>query len=212
MGGFILNVVEFVKQGGWMMGPLLLSILLAFFLIFERFFTLRVLSREGRLIKIFSDKLASGREDELRHMLIPYNGVIAEVLKAGLFHLRDNPEHLDAALKQTFYSHAKSLQKNLGTIQVLAALLPMMGLLGTVSGMIHIFGAVSMVGLGDPSVMAAGISEALVATETGLAGAILVAFCHNFLANMVEDIVSDVKEAGSIIHQCSASITASRDA
>lgn len=196
-----LNLLQFVKQGGWMMIPLLLAILFAFFLIFERFFALKALTRESKFIRLLNDKLASGREDELRHLLGSNTGVIAEVLKAGIFHLRSDEETLDAALKQAFYTHSKSLQKNLGTIQVLAALMPMMGLLGTVSGMIHIFGAVSMVGLGDPTVMAGGISEALVATETGLAGAILVSFCHNFLANMAEDIVADVKEASAVIHQ-----------
>lgn len=206
MGGLFSNLIVFLKQGGWMMGPLVLAILFAFYLVIERFFVLRILSREGKLIRVFREKVAAGREDELRHLLTPYTGIIAEVLKSGLYHLRSTPEQLDLSLKQSFYSNAKSLQKNLGTIQVMAALMPMMGLLGTVSGMIHIFGAVSMVGLGDPTVMASGISEALVATETGLAGAILVSFLHNFLANMAENIVSDVKEAGSVVHQCAASI------
>jgi biopolymer transport protein ExbB len=80
---------------------------------------------------------------------------------------------------------------------VLAAIAPLMGLLGTVTGMINIFRVITVVGTGDPRVMSGGISEALLTTQFGLAVAIPLMIIHHMLERRVDRIVGDMEEKGT---------------
>jgi len=189
------SILHFIQLGGIMMIPLLIIIFAAFVLIVERYLTLKKYITQLSLINPFLEAVQHQNFDAARFLIENQSGPVIEVLKHGLDHFLDGNDVLTDALKSAFYEHIEKLNKSLTTIQVLGALMPMLGLLGTINGMIHIFGAVSVMGLGDAQGLAKGISEALITTETGLAGAIPVIFFHNYLANMAERLVLDIKRA-----------------
>lgn len=196
----VQTVLAFIKEGGIVMWPLLLSIFVALTMIVERFFSLRSFTKHISLIEPVSDAISRGDLAEARRKLEPYAGPIPTVLRTGITNIDVNQELLDNALKVAFYEEAQHLQRFLPTIQILGALMPMLGLLGSVMGMVHIFAGLTQVGLGDPSVMARGISEALIATETGLAGAIPVMFLHNYLVSYSDRLVMGLKRASVTLH------------
>ena len=85
------------------------------------------------------------------------------------------------------------IEKHLPTLKSLGALAPLLGLLGTVSGMISLFDVITTYGTGDPKLLAGGIAEALVTTEFGLIVAIPAILCHRMLLNIAEHIISDLE-------------------
>ena len=96
-------------------------------------------------------------------------------------HTGDNPEELEAQLEDILAKASPPLDKNLSVIKLLAAVAPLLGLLGTVIGMIDTFQAITLFGTGDPKLMAGGISQALVTTMLGLIAAVPLLFVHNLL-------------------------------
>jgi len=194
------TILHFVQQGGIVMIPLLIGIFVALTMIVERIFTLRSYTKHIALIEPVADAISRSDLAEARRKLEAFAGPIPTVLRTGISNIDANQELLDNALKVAFYEEAQHLQKFLPTIQILGAIMPMLGLLGSVMGMVHIFGGLSQIGLGDPSVMARGISEALIATETGLAGAIPVMFLHNFLVSMSDRLMMGLKRTTVTLH------------
>ena len=93
----------------------------------------------------------------------------------------DNPEELEAQLEDVLAKASPPLEKNLSIIKLLAAVAPLLGLLGTVIGMIETFQAITLFGTGDPKLMAGGFSQALVTTMLGLIAAVPLLFIHNLL-------------------------------
>ena len=93
----------------------------------------------------------------------------------------DNPEDLESQLEDILAKATPPLEKNLSVIKLLAAVAPLLGLLGTVIGMIETFQAITLFGTGDPKLMAGGISQALVTTMLGLIAAVPLLFVHNIL-------------------------------
>jgi len=93
----------------------------------------------------------------------------------------NNPEDLESQLEDILAKATPPLEKNLSTIKLLAAVAPLLGLLGTVIGMIETFQSITLFGTGDPKLMAGGISQALVTTMLGLIAAVPLLFVHNIL-------------------------------
>lgn len=194
------TVFNFIQQGGIVMFPLLIGIFVALTMVVERIFSLRSYTKHIALIQPVADAISRSDLNAARRKLDSFTGPIPTVLRTGILNIDANQELLDNALKVAFYEEVQHLQKFLPTIQILGAIMPRLGLLGSVMGMVHIFGGLGQVGLGDPTVMAKGISEALVATETGLAGAIPVMFLHNYLVSMSDRIMMGLKRATVTVH------------
>src|SRR5690606_9913887 len=99
-------------------------------------------------------------------------------------------------VKEVLLQEVPHLERHLTTLSVLAAAAPLLGLLGTVSGLIAMFQVITQYGVNDPKLLAGGIGEALIATETGLLIAIPTLLGHNFLANRVDRLVADMEFYG----------------
>jgi len=117
----------------------------------------------------------------------------------------DTPEELEAQLEDVLAKAAPALEKNLSIIKLLAAVAPLLGLLGTVIGMIETFQAITLFGTGDPKLMAGGISQALVTTMLGLIAAVPLLFVHNILDSRSRAI-SQIYEEQAIGFVASSSI------
>ena len=117
----------------------------------------------------------------------------------------DNPEELEAQLEDVLARAAPALEKNLSIIKLLAAVAPLLGLLGTVIGMIETFQAITLFGTGDPKLMAGGISQALVTTMLGLIAAVPILFIHNILDSRSRAI-TQIYEEQAIGYVASSSV------
>ena len=119
---------------------------------------------------------------------------VARVVRAGLGARRETREILESVLEEAILHELPLLQRGLAMLAVLGAVAPLLGLLGTVTGMIETFRIITLHGSGDPKLMSGGISEALVTTEIGLAVAIPVMLAHTWLKRRVDHVIGDMEE------------------
>jgi Biopolymer transport proteins len=182
---------ELVKSGGIMMFPLILSSIIALAIIIERFLSLRVnkvvpssdIERARKLAGI--NKLADVQVDELRN-----GSLLGRVLATGL-ESRELPRHIMKENVEEAGRHVvQELERYLPALGTIITIAPMMGLLGTVLGMIGVFSAINTAGVGNPQQMAGGISEALVTTVVGLLIAITTLVFERYFKAKVDGYVA----------------------
>lgn len=103
---------------------------------------------------------------------------------------------MDCTLEEQIIREQGRLERFISAVGVLASISPLLGLLGTVTGMIDTFQAITLYGTGDPRMMSTGISEALITTQAGLAIALPLLLAHHFLKRRVAALVANMEEAG----------------
>jgi len=125
---------------------------------------------------------------------------LGRVILASEQSLAGNLENLELVLDEAITQEVPKLEKGLSMIKLLAGVAPLLGLLGTVTGMIATFQTISLFGTGDPKLMASGISQALVTTMLGLMVAIPLLFLHSLLASRSRTLVQilDEQSAGLV--------------
>ncbi len=187
---------ERVLSGGPLVWPILLVGLVAIGLIGERLvFLRRVRANTDELMSNVSAKVAQG----------DIAGAIAEadnqegrptsnVIKAGLALLGQPQEVVESGLSEAILREMPRLERFIQVLKVLAGVSPLLGLLGTVTGMINTFHVITVHGTGDPRLMAGGISEALITTQLGLAVAIPILIAAALLGRRVQRIAGDMEE------------------
>ena len=178
------NFFAFLLKGGVVMVPLLASSILALGIVLERWwFWQRFRTQEnGERILIL---VAAGLLPQAMQMAHISRHPVAKVLFAGLEHRSSAPSMAMEAASQAELHRLKCYLPLLDTVITLA---PLLGLLGTITGMISAFGLVSASGLGQPHAITGGVAEALIATATGLAIAILTLIPYNYFRAKVEAI------------------------
>ncbi|GLZ85459.1 translocation protein TolQ [Metapseudomonas resinovorans] len=181
---------ELVKAGGWMMLPIILCSIAATAIVAERLWTLRV-SRVspphllGQVWRQIKDKqLNSQKLKELRA-----SSPLGEVLAAGLANSKHGREIMKECIEEAASRVIHELERYLNALGTIAAMAPLLGLLGTVFGMIDIFGGFMENGMANAPVLAGGIAKALVTTAAGLIVAIPAVFFHRYLLRRVDELV-----------------------
>ncbi len=187
---------EHLRSGGPLVWPILAVGLAALILIIERLiFFQRVRANTDEMMTHVAELVARGDfagalEETEKQKGRPTSNVIT----AGLA-LRDQPsEVIDNGLSEAMLRELPRLERCLTALKVLAAVAPLLGLLGTVTGMINTFQVITVFGTGDPRLMAGGISEALVTTELGLAVAIPVLVAATLLGRRAQRLAGDMEE------------------
>lgn len=188
-------------RGGPIMVPLVLVALIAVSLIVER---VTYLARQERgadeLAETILAHCRTDDFDEAVRLASTGKSALERTLGACLEHRGGDRESLDEAAEEGILHELPGLERSLSIIGVLAAVAPMLGLLGTVIGMMRTFETISIVGNGDPSVMAGGIYEALVTTMAGLIVAIPLLLAHGVLSARVDRLVADLeRHAASLV-------------
>ena len=178
-------------------GPVLVAIVLvsiyAVYVFFLRFMKLR--KERAETTQLMLRVNAAVRERDLELALAAceqHGGPVARVLGAALLRLPYGRQAVEAAFQEASIQEEQSLTRGLRPLATIAQIAPMIGLLGTVTGMIIAFGEISRFGTGDPSVVAHGIGQALITTAAGLIVAIPVIMGHSYLASRVEAILADI--------------------
>ena len=119
---------------------------------------------------------------------------ISKIFLAGMKNTQKGMWLVKEAIVERGGREATILEKNMGILSTIANLAPLFGFLGTVSGMIKTFNAISLHGLDNPAPLAGGISEALITTVTGLCVAIPVLICHRFLKDKAGALIFEMEE------------------
>lgn len=187
-----------LKSGGVLVLPILLVGLAAVVLAIERlFFLSRVRHNTDDLMTNVTELVLEGQFDKALDTAKPHrNRPTGRVLMAGLVHKDDKSEVIESAISEAILTQTPRLERFIGTLKVLAAVAPLLGLLGTVTGMINTFQVITTHGTGDPRLMAGGISEAMITTQVGLAVAIPILMTASFLGGRVKNIARDMEEKG----------------
>lgn len=188
-------MLEIIQSGGWMMIPIIIASILALAITVERFWTLRpaqiapndLLSRVWGWMK--NKQLDSVRIKELRN-----SSPLGRVLAAGLINSRHGRQIMKESIEEVASHEVHEMERYLNALGTIAAVAPLMGLLGTVIGMIKVFAEIMVVGTGQASMLAGGISEALVTTAAGLLIAIPALICHRILQRRVDELVVFVEQ------------------
>jgi biopolymer transport protein ExbB len=189
--------IDQVRAGGPLVWPILLIGLAALVIVGTKLVNLaRIHADTDRLMRGVGD-LAARRDWAGCDAFVSAQGKrtpALRVLEAGLKARRRSREALESNLQEAILGELPRLQRGLAILAVLGAVAPLLGLLGTVTGMIETFRVITVHGTGDPKLMSGGISEALVTTELGLIVAIPIMLLHTVLSRRVDHITGDMEQ------------------
>ena len=186
---------EIVRAGGPLMWPLILCSIGAAAIILERLWTLqdkRVLPPELAR-KVWQLVEA----DQINHKVngaLEQNSPLGRVLAAGLASRHRPRTIVMERLEDTGRHVVYELERFLNTLGTIAVISPLLGLLGTVTGIIHSFNAIEAGGVGDPRMLSGGIAQALIATAAGMCVAIPALFSYRYLRGRVDRIVIEMEK------------------
>ncbi len=185
---------ELLKAGGWVMWPILLCSVAALAIIGERFWSLQQkYVAPPELLSQASQWVQRQELDAARINLLRDSSPLGRILAAGLVNRMHSREILKEAIEDAGRHVVPDLERYLRTLGTIAAISPFLGLLGTVLGMIQMFSGIGQHGLGDPSIVADGIGQALVATAGGLTVAIPSLIFHRYFRGRVNDLLLNME-------------------
>lgn len=188
-------MLEIVIAGGWLMVPIVLCSIIAVAIIIERF----VVLRRGRVLPAGVlervRQWAAQRELDRQHIeQLRRSSALGQVLAAALANRNRGREVIKDAVEDTGRHVVHELERFLNTLGTIAGITPLLGLLGTVIGMIKVFSAIMIHGVGDPGQLAGGISEALITTAAGLTVAIPSFFFYRYFRGLVRSYVVEMEQ------------------
>jgi biopolymer transport protein ExbB len=192
--GMLEKGTRFVKAGGpvmFVLGVLPLWAIILIFIKLLQFFGKRTFAR-----KLFSRLESYSEKNDLggaRQYLMKHQKEWTRAASACFDNTVTARQGVENIAKESISAVSARLNSHLNTLAVIAGVAPLLGLLGTVTGMIRLFEVITHYGTGDPKLLAGGISEALVTTEVGLIIAVPVLLIHNFLRNYKRAIISEIQ-------------------
>jgi biopolymer transport protein ExbB len=194
-------VYTYFIQGGIFMWPILLFSLIALAVIIERFivFHRAKVNVNEFLTKVRKALLVNRNVKEAIKVCEQFRGPVASVTKAGLLRYGHDRQDIEKTIENAALYELDRLERRLSILATTANVEPMLGFLGTVSGMIKSFGTLATQGLSNPGAVAAGISEALITTAAGLIVAIPAQIAFNYFTTKVTRYVRDIETASNML-------------
>ncbi len=191
----MFHTLTMLRQGGWTMIPLGLCSLFALTIIIERLFVLRRhFVIDPRALRVAGEyegeTAATGAITACQRCAGAFAMIVIEVLKSR--HL--DYEHCVENMRAAGRAQVARLERGLTTLEIIAGVSPLLGLLGTVLGMIDMFNAISVAGLGNPQILSDGIAKALITTVSGLVVAIPAVAFHGFFSKRVEELATEMQD------------------
>ncbi len=186
---------ELVKAGGILMLPIIACSIVALAIIFERLWALR--SQRvipNNLVAQIWQLHSKGQLTNAHVVTVKEGSPLGRILAAGLVNRQHSRIVMKEAIEEVGRQVVHELERYLNTLGTIASIAPLLGLLGTVIGMIKVFAAIMTAGVGNPTVLAGGISEALITTAAGLSVAIPSLMFHRYFGGKVERLVVKMEE------------------
>ncbi len=184
-----------VQAGGWLMLPILLCSVIALAIVGERFWSLQEkrITPPNLVAQVWQWHKAGSLDDEHIQALAK-SSPLGRVLAAGLVNRHHPREIMKESIEDVGRQVVHELDRYLNTLGTVAAVTPLLGLLGTVIGMIKVFAAITAHGVGNPGVLAGGISQALITTAAGLSVAIPSLIFYRYFRGKVNSLVLKMEE------------------
>ena len=188
-------MVEIIRAGGWLMLPIILCSIVAIAIVIERVWSLSAtrITPKHTLAQVWTwlknNQLDSSKLRELR-----LSSPLGEVLAAGLLTSKHGRAAMIESIEQGAAQVIHDMERYLSTLGTIAAITPLLGLLGTVVGMIRVFNEIMLQGTGNANALAGGISEALISTAAGLTVAIPTYIWHRHFTRKVESLVLTLEQ------------------
>lgn len=177
------------------MVPILLCSIVAFAIIAERFWTLQKKKIiPPNLVADVWNQFRNNTFDQESLQKLKRGSSLGRVLAAGLVNLQHDREIMKEAIEETGRHAVHEMEKYLNSLGTIASITPLLGLLGTVIGMIKVFNTITTAGVGDASLLAGGISEALITTAAGLVVAIPSLMFYRYFRGLVDEYVVRMEE------------------
>ncbi len=188
-------MLEIVSAGGLLMLPIIVCSVMAVGIVAERFINLR----QDKILphNLVADvwRMASTKqltEDKVRE--IQQESALGRILAAGLMSRGQDRDSMKESIEEVGHHVVHDLNRNLNALGTIAAITPLMGLLGTVVGMIKVFTNITTVGVGNPAQLAGGISQALITTAGGLMVAIPALLFYRYFKGKIDELVVDMEK------------------
>ena len=181
---------ELILAGGWIMAPIIICSILSLTIVVERFWTLREKkitppNLVDQIIKLHQkNRITNEAISKLYN-----NSLLGRILASGLRNMNAERELMKESIEEEGRQVVLELERFLNTLGTIAAITPLLGLLGTVIGMIKVFAVITSVGVGDPTVLADGISQALLTTAAGLSVAIPSLMFYRYFRGRVDELL-----------------------
>ena len=194
----VWRVLDWFNRGGIFMWPILFCSILAVTFIVERSITLTRARTNTR--NFMTDILNAVRRDGIpaaERVCEQTRGPIAAIVYSGLKQANRGPEAVEKAIETAGAVEMSFLERGLIWLATVSTIAPLLGFLGTVSGMIHAFDAIAAADQVSAKLVAGGISEALITTEAGLIVAIPASLLHNFFLSQIDRFVIEMEESSS---------------
>lgn len=190
-------MLEIVQSGGWLMVPILLCSVVAAAIAVERLWTLQRsrITPKNLLAQVWT-ALKNNEMDAQRLRELRASSPLGQVLAAGIGNAKRGREVMKEAMEEVASQVSHDLERYLTSLGVIASISPLLGLLGTVVGMIKVFTALMLEGAGNANVLAGGISQALITTAAGLSVAIPAIMFHRFFLRRVDELMVIMEQEG----------------
>ena len=185
----IFDLWRIISQGGWVMGAIFLAGQAGWFMILERWWHFRKMDGKAAQVLEASEKNPADIQTALEASR-KAKGLFGQVARSIGDARAQGQDAMVMRAREVLHRQVPDLSRHLGTLAVLAGVAPLLGLTGTVLGIMETFRVITLYGAGNPSMMAGGIAQALVVTEAGLVVAFPILLCHDHLqkrADAIED-------------------------
>ncbi len=192
-------MLEFLIKGGKTMIPLFICSVVALTVIIERFFSL---NKRKVLPASICEALSEGKStQEIYNMCLNIYSSLSIIIR-GLYENRKNTRETRIHIFNTlFKKEVSALERGLNVLEVIASITPLLGLLGTVLGMVDVFNVVAEVGVGQASALSGGIAKALITTIAGLSIAIPTLVFHSYFSKQAENHALALEEHAQTFFQ-----------
>ncbi|WP_049721925.1 MotA/TolQ/ExbB proton channel family protein [Gilvimarinus polysaccharolyticus] len=186
---------EVIAAGGWLMLPLVLCSIAVLAISAERYWSLNPAKIAPRhLLAQVWGWIKNNQLDAARLKELKQSSPLGEILSAGLSNSRSGREIMKDSIQEAANKVIHEMERFIGVLGTIAAITPLLGLLGTVFGMIEVFNAIMIKGTGNAGVLAGGISQALITTAAGLCVAIPAMIFHRFFQRRIDTLVVTMEE------------------
>lgn len=185
-----LRFIDLLFKGGWVMLPLLLLLFLALVIFVERYLTIRKASKdETNLMQQVKESITAGKLDSAITICRSSNSALGRMLQKGLLRIGRPIKDIEGAIENVGKLEVSKLEKNISILGIVAGIAPMLGFVGTISGVIRIFYNISLTDNISMGVIAGGLYEKMITSATGLMIGILAYVGYHILNIMVDRVI-----------------------
>ena len=191
-------MLDIVQSGGWLMVPILLCSIVAAAISVERLWSLQRsrITPKNLLAEVWSaNKKREPDPQQIRELRA--SSPLGQVFAAGISNAKRGREIMKEAMEEAAGQVSHDLERYLTALGIIASIAPLIGLLGTVVGMIQVFSVMLLEGAGNANVLAGGISKALITTAAGLSVAIPALIFHRFFHRRVDELMISMEQEAS---------------